>query len=168
MGKIPNFGVFPTFWLYRLSNDFILKFSWLIFKWETKFSLVILWPKPPPHAANHQRGCCTSFLFVICKMSELCLYLRGHFYKEFVLIDSPERILYFYFCFTDRPPETHATLPTYEGELVPFMIGVFPPDPKIVSPELTTLFRFRIVGLLIVLVVKLDVLMIFLVLSETF
>ena len=58
-----------------------------------------------------------------------------------------------------------------EGELVPFTIGVFPPDPEVVYPEFTTLFRFRIVGLLIVarlvLVVKLDVLMIFLVLSET-
>ena len=45
-------------------------------------------------------------------------------------------------------------------------MGIFPPDPEVVYPELTTLFRFRIVGLLIVarlvLVVKLDVLMIFL------
>ena len=30
MGKIPYFGVFPTFWWYDLSNDFILKFSKLI------------------------------------------------------------------------------------------------------------------------------------------
>jgi hypothetical protein len=46
MGKIPYFGVFPTFWWYHLSNDFILKFSKQIFQWKTKFSLGILWPNP--------------------------------------------------------------------------------------------------------------------------
>ena len=48
--KIPlqSLGVstFSTFWWYVWLYDFILKFSWLIFEWETKFSLGILWPKP--------------------------------------------------------------------------------------------------------------------------
>jgi hypothetical protein len=46
MGKIPYFGVFPTFWWYNLSNNFILKFSKQIFQWKTIFSLGILWPNP--------------------------------------------------------------------------------------------------------------------------
>ena len=45
MDKIPYFS-FPTFQWYDLSYDFILKFSKLIFQWETKFSLGILCSKP--------------------------------------------------------------------------------------------------------------------------
>ena len=37
---------FPSFWWYDWSYDFILKFSKLIFQWETKFSLGILCSKP--------------------------------------------------------------------------------------------------------------------------
>ena len=41
-----NTAIFSTFLWYVWSYDFFLKFSRLIFKWETKFSLGILWPNP--------------------------------------------------------------------------------------------------------------------------
>ena len=46
MGKIPYFRVFPLFFGIFGNKKFFLQFCWLIFKWETKFSLGILWPNP--------------------------------------------------------------------------------------------------------------------------
>ena len=46
IGQNTYFRVFPTFWWYDLSNDFIHKFSKQIFQWKTKSSLGILLPNP--------------------------------------------------------------------------------------------------------------------------
>ena len=45
-GKNPLFYSFSTFFGMFGDKKIFLQFSWLIFKWETKFSLGILWPNP--------------------------------------------------------------------------------------------------------------------------
>ena len=44
--EIKVFQLFSTFFGMFGHIYFFLQFSWLIFKWETKFSLGILWPNP--------------------------------------------------------------------------------------------------------------------------
>ena len=44
--EIKVFPLYSLFLWYVWSLDFFPRFSWLIFTWETKYSLGILWPNP--------------------------------------------------------------------------------------------------------------------------
>ncbi len=45
-GQNPLFQSFSTFFGMCGHKKIFLQFSWLIFKWKTKFILGILWPNP--------------------------------------------------------------------------------------------------------------------------